>query len=213
MRITDLASGKGITTHNVPSHLYYPYAGGEETRLNGIFRPSGFFTQYSVVETSEDAAVLEVQESGYTVRRTLTLLPGRPALRVEFKATNTGDKPRQTSGRTHLELNLGELRATRVRFQNRGGDAVQRGTAPIIAGLRQGEYYLDQKAPKGQWVFSGSKGLEVTQRFNDAEVDFAWLYAYPERLNDLEVEVWTKRVTLEPGEALTFAHELEIRPL
>ena len=56
----------------------------------------------------------------------------------------------------------------------------------------------------------GSKGLTVTQTFDPNQVDFTWLYAYSAEVNELEVEVSAKSVTLAPGEQITFSHTIEL---
>jgi len=79
--------------------------------------------------------------------------------------------------------------------------------------MREGERCLDQNAPKGSWTFTGTKGLEVTQTFDDAAVEFTWLYAYPDYLNELEAELWAKEVTIAPGETASFSHSIEVQPM
>jgi hypothetical protein len=81
---------------------------------------------------------------------------------------------------------------------------------PIIAGLREGEHYLGQNAPKGAWTFTGTKGLKLTQSFEDGQTDFTWVYAYPDYLNELEAEVWAKPVSVAPKGNFTFSNRIEI---
>ncbi|MDQ1257822.1 MAG: hypothetical protein QG656_2428, partial [Candidatus Hydrogenedentes bacterium] len=76
-----------------------------------------------------------------------------------------------------------------------------------------GEHYYDQTAPNGVWTFTGTKGLEVTQKFDEATTDFAWVYAYPDYLNDLETEVWFKPVTLAPNQSASIKYTIEVRPM
>lgn len=211
LRIVDKKSGQCVTATNVTRNLMFPFCGGEETRMGGIFDPQGVFDPYGVVKQTADAITLAAKIGGFDVRRTIALEPGQPVLRITVEAVNKGEKPAALTVRSHTNFDLGPLDQTRVRFTDRTGAAIERGMPPIIAGLREGEHYLDQKAPKGSWTLSGAKGLEVTQRFDDAQVDFTWLYAFPAVLNDLEAEVWAKPVTVAPGETHTFAHELEIK--
>ncbi len=98
-----------------------------------------------------------------------------------------------------------------VRFTNRAGETVNPDMAKIIAGLREGEHYLDENAPKDAWTLTGEKGLTVTQRFDDDTLDFAWLYAYPEVLGILEAELWRERVTVEPGASTHLEHTIEVK--
>lgn len=211
LRITDIKSGQGITAHNTTRNLFFPFCGGEETRVGGIFEFGGMFEQFAVESKSESALVLTAKIGGLTIKRALTLLPDQPVLETKVTAINHGDKPCEATFRSHLELDLGDLEATHIRFTDRTGTDIDRDMAPIIAGLREGEHYRDQAAPKDQWILSGSKGLTVTQSFNDETLDFAWLYAYPDYLNELEAEVWRKPVTLAPGESATLVHRIEVQ--
>ena len=54
---------------------------------------------------------------------------------------------------------------------------------------------------------TGTKGLEVTQRFDESQMDFTWLYAYPDYLGEVEVEVWAKPAVIEPGAGMTSKEE------
>lgn len=213
LRILDKASGECVTAHNTTRSLFFPFCGGEEMRLGGIFMPSGMFEQYELAGKTGTSITLTGKVSGFDVKRTIELDPAKPILHITSAITNTSDKPVETFIRSHLELDMGEIRETRVSFSNRRGEDITRDMAPILAGLREGERYYDQDAPKGEWRFTGTKGLDVIQRFDDEHIDYTWLYAFPEDLNDLEVEVWTKRNTIEPGQSLAFKQEIEVKPV
>ncbi len=211
--ITDRKTGQCITANEVSRGLFFPFNGGEETRLGGLFSPEGMFVQFSQAETTPTSVTLTAKAGGFELKRVIRLEGDAPTLTVEVTLTNTGDKPREANLRSHTEFNLGDLMKTRVAFTDRKGQEIRRDMQPVIAGLREGEHYLDQKAPKGSWVFTGTKGLEVTQSFDDAKLDFAWLYAYPDYLNELEAELWMKPVTVAPGESTTFAQSITVGPM
>ncbi|UCH33219.1 MAG: DUF4838 domain-containing protein [Armatimonadota bacterium] len=213
LRITDKRSGECVTAHNTTRNILFPFCGGEETRTGGTFRWRGSFDQYAVEEKTDTTISLVTGGAGLPLRRTLTLAPDAPILTIAAQVTNAGEKPSEVTVRNHVELDLGELTGTRVRFTDRTGQDIQKDMQPIIEGLRQGEHYLDQKAPKNSWTFTGGKGIEVTQTFDDGQLDFAWLYAYPDYLNELEAELWAKPVTLGAGESTTFTATLEVRPV
>jgi hypothetical protein len=105
---------------------------------------------------------------------------------------------------------LGALPDTRVQFTSRNGNKTDKDMKAIIAGLREGEHYFDQTAPKGAWTFTGTKGLKVTQSFDDRQTDFTWLYAYPDYLNDLEAEIWAKPATVTAKGSVTFSNRIEV---
>jgi uncharacterized protein DUF4838/glycosyl hydrolase family 67 len=215
VRIVDRQSGQCVTSYNVPNNLFFPFAGGEETRVGTALQaPAGTsLAAFTIVDKSDRSLTLQAKSLGIQVRRILTLASDKPVLTMTNVFTNPTDKPSSLLARSHLELELGDLMETRVSFTNRDGKTIERTMEPIVAGLRQGEFYRDQHTPNGSWTFTGSKGLQVTQSFDPQQIDFTWLYAYPADLNELEVEVSAKSVTLQPGEEMTFSHSLDVRQL
>ena len=208
LRIIDKASGHCITANNVTRCLFFPFEGGEETRRNGIHDVAGMFDQYTVTQQDKRSATLSASAEGFTFARSVSLAEDAPVVTFRVTATNTTDKPRDLTLRSHLEWDLGGLHETEVNFVNRRGEAVTPDFDVIIAGLREGEHYLKDGAPKGSWTFAGSEGPKVTQRWDDAVLDYAWLYAYPEDLDTLESELWRKRETVAPGESIYLEHQL-----
>ena len=212
LRILDQKTGQSVTGFSIARNLYFPFCGGEETRFGGQFHPSGMFSQYSVVDATPLSVTMKTSDSGFDVERTLALDPDEPRLHVSIRLTNPGDKPRQALVRSHINLDLGTLRDTRITFADRTGERVQRTMEPILAGQREGEHYRDQQAPNASWTFTGTEGLEVTQTWDDAQLDFAQVYAFPEDNHDLESELWAKAMMVDPGESVTFNTAMEVRP-
>lgn len=213
LRITDLTGGECITAHNVRQNLFFPFAGGLEDRIGGIFEFFGWIEPASVIASSPSSLTTKQRTlDDLDLERTLTLLNGSPVLQVESVVTNPGSSSREIHFRTHLELDLGELRETTIHFTNEGGEEVAPEMAAIIAEMREGHRFHEDHRPSGEWHFEGSKGLRVTHRFDPNEVISAWLYSYPETLGELELEVLAPPVVLEPGESFYFRHELEISP-
>ena len=213
LRITDRQTGQRVTASEVSRGLFFPFNGGEETRLGGVFSPEGMFMQFGTAETTPTSVTLTAKAGAFDLKRVIRVEGGEPKITVEATLTNTTGKPQEAHLRSHTEFDLGDLMKTRVTFTNRKGEEVRRGMQPIVDGLREGEHYLDQDAPKGAWVLTGTKGLEVTQTFDDAKLDYAWLYAYPDYLNELEAELWMKPVTVAPGESVSFAHTITVEPM
>jgi hypothetical protein len=213
LRITDRKSGQCATAHNVTRCLFFPFAGGLENRIGETFLSYGWIEPATVTSRTENAITVALQTmDGFQMKRVVTLTPDRPVLEVVTTATNPGQKRADVRLRTHLELALGDLRTTRVRFTSRAGKPIDKDMAPIIEGFREGEHYYDRDAPAGSWTLTGSKGLQFTQTFDPAAVDFTWLYAYPEYLGQLDAEVWLKRKVLEPGQSVTLRQSIEVRP-
>jgi hypothetical protein len=213
LRIIERKTGLCATAHNVPRCLYFPFSGGLESRVGETFRFHGWM-EPAVVQSRTAASVsLELRTiDGLRLQRVAALAPDRPILEVVTTVTNPGPKPVVLRLREHLELDLGDLRSTRVKFTRRDGKQVEGDMARVIGGLREGEHHYGLEAPAGSWTLSGSKGLEVTQTFDPVATDFTWLYAYPEDLRQLDAEVWRRRQRLEPGESLTSRQSIEVRP-
>lgn len=211
LRITDRATGKCVTGDNITRSLFFPFCGGEETRIGGLYDIDGMFYQFAIEEQQSDSISLLVDTGSWLIRRKISLVENKPVIQIATTLENLGKSVRETIVRTHTNLDLGALDSVRVTFENRRGESVERDLKAAIAGMREGEKYMDTGAPKGEWRLIGDKGVEIIQRFMDADVDFAWLYAFPDYINDLEAEVWAKPVMLEPGQSKTFVHEIEVQ--
>jgi hypothetical protein len=211
LRIVHRASGECVTAFNTTRNLMFPFCGGEETRLGGVFDALGTFAQFLPVTKTDASITLAAEAGGFKVQRTLTLVPGAPKLNIRVELTNTTDKPREAVIHSHMELDLGDVHETRVHFTNRAGQTVDKDMKPIVAGLREGEHYTDQNTPNGAWTFTGTKGLQVTQTFDPAATDFTWLYAYPDYLNELEVEIWARRANVPAKDTLAFSYDIEVQ--
>jgi len=212
LRVIHRDSAECVTAYNTTRNLFFPFAGGEETRMGTAFDATRgtSLIPFTVVEKTGDSIVLEALFRDIVLRRILTLEPEASVLTVTNEVRNAAEKPAPVLIRSHLEFQLGGLMKTQVAFVNRDGETVTRNMEPIVGGLREGEAFRDRNTPNGAWTFTGSKGLHVTQRFDPDQVEFTWLCAFPESLDELEVEVWAKSVTLPPGETMSFTNSLEV---
>ncbi|MBP7124787.1 DUF4838 domain-containing protein [Myxococcota bacterium] len=213
LRITHRPTGQGITAFNRPAVLFFPFAGGLEDRIGEGFDSTGWVEPASASGWSESAVTVSLKTfDGLEVTRRYELDPADPVLRVETTVSNPGPSTRETRIHQHLEMDLGDLVGTRVAFRDRDGNLVDHDMKGVVAGLREGRRFRQGQVPDGQWTFAGSKGLRLTHRFRPDEVESAWLYAYPVELQDLEMEVFGRRVTLAPGQSTVLHAEYEIRP-
>ncbi len=212
LRITDRVTGQTVTAWDQRRNLFFPFAGGLEDRVGEGFNFMGWVepgTATSVTATGMKVTLNTM--NGFKLVRTYQLDATEPILRVSTTLTNPGASTVSARLRPHLEMNLGELRETTMKFTARDGTAVDKGVDDVLAGMRQGEHFYDQSTPAGEWSFTGTKGLTLTYRFDDEAVDYTWLYAYPERDGELEMEVFANAVELAPGASMTFDAEIEIR--
>jgi hypothetical protein len=212
LRVIDKPSGQCVTAHNVKQNLFFPFAGGLEDRIGGMFEAYGWVEPAVVVKVeAHEAELVLTTMNGYQLTRTFTLDPEKPELTVKTRVTNTSAQAQEGRFRFHLELDLGELHETRYAFKTVGGGAEESGLEEVIAGLREGVHFYGQAVPSGAWTFSGTKGLAVTQSFDQASVEAAWLYAYPDTLGELEAELWGPKLTLSAGESHEFSYKLDVQ--
>jgi hypothetical protein len=212
LRITDRKTGQCVTANNVTRCLLFPFQGGEETRQGSIFDLTSMLLPYVPTSRSDRSIAVSAKQGELTFERTLALADDKPVLTVQARVFNNSATSKEIVPRSHLELDLGPLRETKFQFKSRAGQLVQKQMPPIIENLREGEYFRDRDVPAGEWTFTGTKGLQVVQRFNEADADFTWTYAFPEDLNNLEVELWRKPVQVPPGGFAELKHDLEIAP-
>lgn len=211
LRIVHKATGKDITAYNVPQSLYFPYAGGLEDRVGELFRYYGWVEPASVTQHTETSITIALTTlDGFPLTRTLELDSDSATVHVTTTVTNPNDSSEQVRLRSHLELNLGELYETRIKFTSLSGESIDKDISGIIANMREGKHYYDQDAPNGSWQFTGTNGLTVTQTFDNAQVDFTWAYSFPDTLNELELELWAPRTTLESGQSVSLNHSIGI---
>jgi hypothetical protein len=212
LRITHRVTGKTVTAFDKRPNLFFPFTGGYEDRIGTAFDAMGWVEPASPSAATERSVTVTMTTfDGWKVSRAYELDAAEPVLRVATTVTNTGDAARDLTGvRTHRELDLGGGAATPKRVTARGGATVDDDMAGVIAGQREGRRFREQDAPAGEWTFSGTKGLSVTQSFDDASVDSAWVYAYPATLGEVEVEVWSPRTTLPPGGSVTVERALRV---
>jgi len=211
LRIIHKDSGQCISAWNVKRGLFYPFNGGLEDRIGGLV-PYGWVEPGSIKNQTDTSFTTQQHTvNGFTQRREIVLDDTRPLFTVRTTVTNPSENPMECRLREHIEFELGDVASTRVAFTARSGKNIDHDMSNVIAGQRQGVHFYDQDAPAGEWSFSGSKGLKVIESFDEEQVDFTWIYSYPENLGEVESEIWVNAETLAPGESIIFERTIEIR--
>ena len=102
LRIVHRRTGRCITAYDTPRNLLFPFCGGEDSRIGGVFDfVNGPISQAAVVMASNTSVTLESKiDTGYTMRRTLTLDPAGPCSRSSPSSpTHAISRARRACGR------------------------------------------------------------------------------------------------------------------
>jgi len=211
LRILDKASGKAVTANNVIAGLFFPFGGGVEDRIGGAFEAYGWVEPGSLYASDETSAtVTQNTLNGYHIERTTVLEPNSNQVTIHTTIRNDNTSVREDRFRFHIEWDLGDLLQTQIEFTDLAGNTVTPLIEEILDGFREGLHFYELDAPNGSWSFVGTKGIPVTQSWDVADFEYAWLYSYPHTLNELEAEIWTPKLHMEPGESRTFSHTITV---
>ncbi len=210
LRIIDKKSGRCITAHNKVRSLWFPFTGGQENRLGELHSPYGWVEPAELVkQTTVSLTTRAKLKNGLVLERRISL-SGRNKLKISSSVINTGQKAIETRLRSHLELDMGDLRSTQVSFVNKAGEQTSPETGAIISGMREGVHYYQEEVPNGQWHFE-SGGLGVKQSFDGGQVEFVSLHAFPEDMGDLEIELWLPIQKIDTGGKRSFEETIEVK--
>ncbi|MFA6243518.1 MAG: DUF4838 domain-containing protein, partial [Candidatus Hydrogenedentales bacterium] len=124
LTITDKKSGQCVTAFNVAKNLFFPFSGGEEPRIGGLFAAHmiGNMLPFAVGERTSSAITLTANGGGFDIVRKMSLAADAPVLTVETTVTNATDKPLEARMRSHVDLDLGPIAQSTVAFTARGGE-------------------------------------------------------------------------------------------
>ena len=211
LSIIDKNTGQCITARNKVRSMWFPFTGGQENRVGGIYSTWGWTEPAEVVNQTDNSVTTKARlGNGLILERKLSLAKNAGEIHITSSLSNPGIEIIDAHLRSHLELELENLGSVQVSFQNKSGDYVNSGVNEIISGAREGIYYYQNEAPLGQWSFRSEK-LEIVQSFNSNQVEFVKLYSYPEDLKELELELWLTNQPLKDGNKIVFNETIEVK--
>jgi len=210
LRIVHKKTNRCVTAYNKVRHLYFPWAGGQENRVGEFYEPCGWIEPAEVIGQTKDSVTTRAQLfNGLILERKVSLAGEDGGMTVLSSLINPGEKPREDRLRSHLELDLGSLDTVKISFTGKDGQEKSPDIKEIIGGMIEGRHYYRGEAPQDRWSFSNN-GLRVEQSFSSAYIESGWLYTYPEKLGELNVELWLPRRVIAPGGKITFEEKIEV---
>lgn len=170
---------------------------------------------YEVVDETDDTLTIEAQSvSGLRVRRTTTLLPGRPGVQIELQVSNPTDAPLDVAVKPHPEFSLATAAKPEIWIQKDGLWVEDTGN-PSRTAYADGRY-LDAAGHTAMAFWSPEDERGMLVRFEPDQLGgLLWFYnCSPEALH-VNLELLPGVQELKPGETriITAVYEPIAQPL
>ena len=211
LRIIDKKSGRCVTAYNKVKSTWSPFTGGLENQVGEIYSPFGWTEPAEVTEQTNNSVTTRAKlGNGLILERMIGFVGDEGKMRVVSCLINPGGKTIEARLRSHLELDMGNLGSIQVSFTDKTRKRISPKMKDIISGMREGIHYYKEKLPDNNWSFRSGE-LEVVQSFDSAQVESAKIYAYPEDLGELELELWLPNQKIGSGGKITFEEVIAVK--
>ena len=188
-----------------------PNEGGYEEYSTTSYRGPGWMEPYAVLESAPDRVVLEAAlANGFTLRRTLRLLPDRAAIAVESVLTNR-NAARQAAFRVHPAFQVESTAKATLWLLNADGSWRRHSLANPKDPSAEKELWLrDAARPAGQWAIADeTAGIAILNSFSPAEVATAYCN-WNGAQGRVNLEQWSRAQELPQRGSLTLTNTYEI---
>jgi hypothetical protein len=180
--------------------------------FNGDSWPGpGAMDGWQVARQSASSAVLAREADGFRYERTIEVDDASSALHITASATNISAQPREALLRLHPGFDLGPIDLAVVSFRTLGGKPMRLPLAKMPGG-EPNIFYTGADMPDGYWrVDSPAAGVALSASFRPSEVSKCLLnFSRPERR--INLELYSQKRTLQPGETLSVHYSWRVRP-
>ncbi len=213
--IIDKRTGRQVLNRPVSVEMAYPNRSGFSASVHADYVNA---PPYPVQWTAEPApgareiTLIGTTVEGLKLRRKIQLVGDAPRVHTQTIVENTSGKPITSAIQSQFDADAGRMDDAAVEFLTLDGKSVKRkllvpGEQPV-----GGETYGGRQAPQGEWrVVNASTGLQLTNRFTTEQADRAVLDWSAKNANRVSLRLWSKRKTLQPGEALRLDADYDLR--
>ena len=194
-----------------PETACTPSEGGYEEFSTTGYRAPGWTEPYTVLESGPEHAVLEATlKNGFTLRRTLRLLPDRPAITVQSTLTNR-NAARQAAFRIHPAFQVESTATATLWLRNTDGSWRSQSLANPEDPAAEKELWLrDAARPAGQWAIrDDAAGFAILNTFSPTEVATAYCN-WNGAQSRVNLEQWSRAQELPQGGSITLTNTYEI---
>ena len=187
-----------------------PDVGGYEEYSQADYRSPGWNEPYAVTERSANSVSLSARlGNGLELRRTISLDAAKSVVTIDSTLTNRSKGKVTACLRSHPSFAVSDL--AKCTLEAAGGKS--RPLALARGGSQKDEFLRGEKVPAGQWAIAdATAGLRVRSRFDPAHVAQCLLNRSG-KAKRVNLELYTKETSLDPGGALRLRHSIEIETL
>jgi hypothetical protein len=191
-----------------------PDAGGYEEYSEGEYRSPGWNEAYRVTKRSATSVTLQARlKNGLRLTRTITLDPAKPIVTINSSLTNAAKEPRRACLRSHPTFAIADAGQAFAAVRRSDGTWVRKPLIPADEPEKELDEFLAGDAlPAGDWMLADPAAkLSFRSRFDPAQASQCLLNRSGKE-GRANLEIYSKAVTLAPGESLSLRHSIEVVP-
>jgi len=189
-----------------------PSEGGYEEYTQGTFRSAGWIEPFQVLARGERSIKLRAAlRNGLTLERQVELDAEKPLVIITSTLTNTSKQPVSACLRGHPEFAVSSTERCTLRvLKSDGKVATIKLAYPPDPQAEREQWFRGDDLPAGQWELRDEgTGLTLINRFETSEVEQALLNRAGSQ-SRVNLELFGRQVTLQPGESVTLRQTWEI---
>lgn len=195
-----------ILTGKMPVPHYINFGGYEEYTTEKFASP-GWSEKYDckVSEDNQSATLTVSFPNGLMLKRTITLLPDRPAIEIESELSNNSNQViKEVMLRAHPQFCFKVSSPELVLLAKQKDGSWQ--TLP----LKSETILSGEQLPYGEWgVTEQTNGMSIINEFDVSQVSACYVYVAPNR-EFYNLELFSQKKDILPGEALKLKHRYVI---
>ncbi len=211
-RMRTLPEGRDLLWLAGEEGAWQPRDSGYEEYSGSGYRSPGWNEAYEVIASGDLFIELAVKLSnGLRLQRRVELDPAEPIVRITSTLTNPAAPAKDACLRAHPQFVVHDTQRAEVRVRDGEGWNTIKLARPDDPGDEYNIWMRGDERPDGEWsVIDRADEVAVIQRFEPGEVGDI-LLNWNRTSNRVNLELYSRERTLEPGESITLHQEWEVR--
>jgi hypothetical protein len=211
-RLRHKPTGKEIIKPVTAGQGFQPSEGGYEEYGQMDYRSCGWSEAYEVRKRTRRPMELEADiRNGFRLTRRITLDAGKPCVRISSTLLNRTKERRPACLRIHPTFSVADTAHASVWRKAPDGHWHRQSLATRDEPPAGKEItFRGETCPAGEWALvDENDDMALVNRFSPGQVAVCYLN-WSGRQQRVNIELWSPKVELGPGETITIEHEYEI---